>query len=78
MHPSLASSWVAALDKSRESELAEVRRIWKIYDERAGLVDARETLQLDAALEEGHVSNAWMAWSGAAEAALVDACRLAD
>ena len=54
-----------------------MRWVWRICDERLGLLDARDALQLDAALDEGDVSKAWMAWSGAAETALVDASRLA-
>ena len=71
------ASWVGAVDKSRDSKSAEVRRIWETYDERLGLVRAEDVLRVDDALGYGDVSGAWVAWSGAAETALADAYRLA-
>ena len=35
----------------------------------------QDALQLDESLDAGDVSRAWLVWSGAAEAALVDTCQ---
>ena len=48
--PVWPASWVAAVDRSRTSRSAEVRRIWEVYDERLGLVQARDVQVLDDAL----------------------------
>ena len=48
-----------------------------MYHERLGLVQARDALSLDSALSSGDVSGAWLAWSSAAESALVEASCLA-
>ena len=71
--PVWPASWVRAADKSRKSRSAEVRRVWEVYDERLSLVHARDLLSLDRALYSGDVSGAWLAWSSAAENALVKA-----
>ena len=49
----------------------------EIYDERLQLIDVGDVFRLDDALEGGDISQAWLVWSHAAEAALVDAYRLA-
>ena len=66
----------SSVDKSRFSKSAEVRRIWDVYDERLRWVDAGDALSVDRAIASGDVSGAWLAWSNAAEGALVNAfCR---
>ena len=54
-----------------------MRRIWEIYDERLGPVSAEDVHKINDALSSGDVSSAWVAWSTAAESALVDAFYLA-
>ena len=39
---------------------AEVRRIWDIYDERLGWVDADDAFTVDSAVASGDVSGAWL------------------
>ena len=46
-----------------------------VYDERLQFMSHQDALQLDESLDAGDVSRAWLVWSGAAEAALVDAYR---
>ena len=75
--PLWPASWVPSVDKSKRSKSAEVRRIWEIYDERLGWVSADDACCIDDALASGDVSGAWVAWSTAAERALVDAFCLA-
>ena len=75
--PVWPASWIQAVDRSRTSRSAEVRRIWEVYDERLGLIHARDAQSLDSALHSGDVSGAWLAWSSAAENALVEAYCLA-
>ena len=75
--PLWPASWVPSVDRSRSSKSAEVRRIWDIYDERLGWVDADDAFTVDSAVASGDVSGAWIAWSNAAEGALVDAFCLA-
>ena len=53
-------SWVSAVDRSRTSRSAEVRRIWEVYDERLGLVQAHDVQLLGDALSSGNVSGAWL------------------
>ena len=75
--PLWPASWVSSVDRSRCSKSAEVRRIWDVYDERLRWVDAGDALAVDSAVASGDVSGAWIAWSNAAERALVDAFCLA-
>ena len=75
--PLWPASWVPSVDRSRNSKSAEVRRIWDVYDERLGWVDADDAFTVDSAVASGDVSGAWIAWSNAAERALVDAFCLA-
>ena len=75
--PLWPASWVSSVDRSRCSKSAEVRRIWDVSDERLGLVDADDAFTVDSAIASGDVSGAWLAWSNAAEGALVDAFCLA-
>ena len=75
--PVWPASWVHAVDKSRSSRSAEVRRIWEIYDERLGVICADDVGGLRDALGFGDVSGAWVIWSSVAEVALVDAFCLA-
>ena len=66
------ASWLPA-DQSRGSKSVEVRRVWKVYDERLQFLSRQNALHLDESLDAGDVSRAWLVWSGAAEAALADA-----
>ena len=75
--PLWPASWVLSVDRSRNSKSAEVRRIWDVYDERLGWVDADDAFTVDSAVASGDVSGVWLAWSNAAEEALVDAFCLA-
>ena len=50
------SSWLSAVDKTRDSKSAEVRRVWEIFDERLQVVPAEDVLRLDGALLDGDVS----------------------
>ena len=75
--PVWPACWVHAVDRSRSSRSAEVRRVWEVYDERLSLVRAGDMLSLENALYSGDVSGAWLAWSSAAEDALVEAYCLA-
>ena len=63
--------WLPAIDKSRNSKSAEVRRVWEIYDDRLQFMSRVDALALDASLK------AWLVWSSAVEAALADAYQLA-
>ena len=71
------ASWLSVVDKSRDSKSAEIRRVWEMYDERLQLIGAGDVFRLNDALQDCDVSQAWLVWSHAAEAALVDAYRLA-
>ena len=75
--PLRPASWVSSVDRSRCSKSAEVRRIWDVYDERLGWVDAGDALSVDDAIASGDVSSAWLAWSSSAERALLSAFCLA-
>ena len=75
--PLWPASWVSSVDRSRFSKSAEVRRIWDVYDERLRWVDAGDALSVDRAIASGDVSGAWLAWSNAAEGALLSAFCLA-
>ena len=75
--PLWPASWVPSVDRSRTSKSAEVRRIWEIYDDRLGWISADDACCIDDALASGDVSGAWLAWSNAAEEAMVDAFCLA-
>ena len=69
------ASWLPAIDKSRGSKSVEVQSFWEVYDERLQFMSRRDVLQFGDSLDAGDVSRAWLVWSRAAEAALVDACR---
>ena len=71
--PLWPASWLPAFDKGRGSKSAEVQRVWEVYDERLRFMSRHDALHLDESLDAGDVSRAWLVWSGAAEAALVDA-----
>ena len=73
VHPLWPASWLPAIDKNRASKSVEVQRVWGIHDDRLQFMSRQVALQLDESLEAGDVSRAWLVWSGAAEAALVDA-----
>ena len=62
-----------AIVKSRGSKSVEVQRVWEVFDERLQFVSRQDALLLDEALDADDVSGAWLVWSRAAEAALVDA-----
>ena len=73
--PLWPASWLLVVDKIRGSKSAEVQRVWGVYDERLRFMSRQDALLLDEALGADDVSQAWLVWSGAAEAALVDAFR---
>ena len=65
------------MDKSRGSKVAEVQRVWDIYDDRLQFMSRDDAFSLDDSLTRGDVSSAWLVWSSAVEAALADAYRFA-
>ena len=67
---------MAAID-SWGSKSAEVQRVWEVYDDRLQYMARPDALVLDESLRVNDLSRAWLVWSGAAEAALTDACRFA-
>ena len=67
--PLWPASWLSAVDKSRDSNPADIRRVWDIYDERIQLIDAGDVFRLNDALQDGDISQAWLDWSHAAETA---------
>ena len=73
--PLWLASWLPAIDKSRGSKSVEVQSVWEVYDERLQKMSRNDALLLDASLDSGDVSRAWLVWSGAAEAAVADAYR---
>ena len=77
VYPLWPASWLSAVDKTRGSKSAEVRRVWEMFDDRLQVVPAGDVLRLDSALLDGDVSRAWLIWSHAAEEALAHAYRLA-
>ena len=75
--PVWPACWIQAVDRSRSSRSAEVRKVWEVYDERLAFIPASDTLCLENALQAGDLSHAWRVWSSAAENALVAAFCLA-
>ena len=73
--PLWPASWLPAVDKGRGSESVEVQRVWEIYDARLQFMSRQGALLLSESLIAGDVSQAWLVWSSAAEAALADAHR---
>ena len=73
--PLWPASWLPVVDKGRCSESAEVQRVLGVYDERLQFMSRQDALLLDEALGADDISRAWLVWSRAAEAALVDAYR---
>ena len=73
--PLWPASWVAAVDKSRNSRSAEVRDIWDIYEHVLQFIPVGEAGSLDGALADRNVDLAWENWSNAAERALAAAFR---
>ena len=73
--PLWPASWLPAIDEGRGSKSVEVQRVWEVYVERLQFMSRQDALKLDESLDAGDVSRAWLVWSGAAEAALVDAYR---
>ena len=69
--------WLHAHDKCRSSVNKEVQEVWAIYDERLRTTDVAASEGINAGLAAGDPTAAWAVWSGAAESALADACRLA-
>ena len=67
------ASWVAVVDKSRSFRSAEVREVWRVYDELLQCVGAQDDLDIEAALNADDVHSAWLVWSRDAESALVSA-----
>ena len=77
-HTLWPASWLPAVDKGGRSKSVEVQRVWEVYDERLQFMSRQDALHLDESLDAGDVSRAWLVWSGAAEAALVDAYRFSE
>ena len=75
--PLWPASWVAAVDKTRNSKSALVRNIWEIYDKSLELIPAGHALAIRNALMSRDKNAAWAAWSSAAEWCLSDAINLA-
>ena len=73
--PLWPASWLPAIDKSRVSKSVEVQRVWEVYDELLQFMSRQDAMRLDESLGADDVSSAWLVWSGAAEAATVDAYR---
>ena len=71
--PLWPASWLPALNKSSGSKSAEVQRGWENYDDWLQFMAKFDALSLDASLDAGDVSRAWLVWSSAAETALADA-----
>ena len=71
--PLWPASWLPAIDKGRSSKSVDVQGVWEVYDERLQFMSQQDALRLDESLNTGDVSRAWLVWSSAAEAALVDA-----
>ena len=74
--PLWRASWLPALDKIGGSKSVEVQRVWEVYDDRLQFMSRVDALALDASLDAGDVSKAWLVWSSA-EAALADAYQFA-
>ena len=75
--PLWPASWIAAVDKSRNSKSIEVRDVWEIYDHRLQFVPMVDDLAIGDALARGDPHFAWDRWSEAAERALASAFGLA-
>ena len=73
--PLWPASCLPAIDKVRGSKSVDVQRVGEVYDERLQFMSQLDALRLDESLNAGDISRAWLVWSGAAEAALADACR---
>ena len=73
--PLWPASCLPAVDKSRGSKSVDVQRVWEIYDDHLQFMTRQDALHLDECLDVGAVSQAWLVWSSAAEAALADAYR---
>ena len=73
--PLWPASWLPVVDKTRGSKIAEVQRVWEVYDERLQFMSRRDASLLDESLGLDDVSLAWAVWSQAAESALADAFR---
>ena len=58
--PPWPASWLPALNKSRGSKSAEVRRVWETYDDRSHYMARLDALSLDESLGAGDVSRAWL------------------
>ena len=56
-----------AIDQSKGSKSVEVQSVWEVYDDRLQFMSKHDAIQLDASLDAGDVSRAWLVWSGAAE-----------
>ena len=69
------ASLLPVVDKGRGSKSVEVQRVWEVSDERLQLMFCKEFFQLDRFVGADDVSKAWLVWSRAAEAALVEAYR---
>ena len=73
--PTWPASWLPAVDKGRGSKSVEVQSVWEVCDDRLQFMSRQDAQRLDESLDADGVSRAWLVWSGAAEAALADACQ---
>ena len=61
------------VDKSRESNSAEVAKVWEIYDDRLSFMSAQDGALQDA-LGVRDVCAVWDTWSSAAEGVFITFC----
>ena len=61
--PLWPAAWLHVVDKSRGSKLAEVQRIWEIYEAWLHYMSQADAANLARVLREGDVSSAWDVWS---------------
>ena len=71
--PLWPASWVAAIDKTRNSKSAEVREVWEIYDDVLQFIPVDDAWAIDDALIDRNPHLAWDSCSFAAEKALAEA-----
>ena len=65
--PLWPASWVSTIDKTRNSKSAEVRDIWKIYDDVLQFVPVEDAWAVDDALVDRDPHLARERWSSAAK-----------
>ena len=65
--PLWPASWLAAVNKTRASKSADVRRIWEVFDKTIKFIPVSLAIAIRDALVERNACAAWTAWSNAAE-----------